>query len=58
MSASAALGRPAFIDDTFGLAVREEVHCRKCGLTTHQSSYTQYFYNTQVGGQAGGLYCD
>ena len=33
--------------------VREEVHCAACGKTTHQNAYTQYFYNTQVGGWAG-----
>lgn len=32
----------------FGLAVTEAVNCSKCGDTTHQSQYTQYFYNTQV----------
>lgn len=38
------------VDDVFGLTVTEAVNCQKCGQTTHQSCYTQYFYNTQVGG--------
>ena len=41
--------RPVGIDAIFGLTVREEVHCSQCRKTTHQTSYTQYFYNSQVG---------
>jgi len=37
---------------TFGLEVREEVHCPACSKSTHHSSYEQFFYNTQV--RAGG----
>ena len=39
----------AAVDAFFGLQVAEEVHCGACGKVTHQTSYTQYFYNTQVG---------
>ena len=49
MEAAAGLDRPAGIEPTFGLSVREEVHCPSCGKATHQASYTQYFYNTQAG---------
>ena len=48
MEVAGGLGRPSGIDATFGLVVREEVHCHRCGKVTHQSSYTQYFHNTQV----------
>jgi hypothetical protein len=54
IEAAAAVDRPACIDATFGLAVGEEVHCSACGKTTQQCSYTQYFYNTQVGRGLGG----
>ena len=30
--------------------VWEGVHCAACSKTTHQNSYTQYFYNTQASG--------
>ena len=33
----------------FGLRVQEYVYCESCVLDTHKHSYTQYFYNTQVG---------
>ena len=33
----------------FGLPVREYVRCSSCGKSTHENSYTQHFYNTQVG---------
>jgi hypothetical protein len=51
-----ALARRAelVVDDVFGLAVTEAVNCHKCGETTHQSCYVQYFYNTQVGGAGVG----
>ena len=39
----------AAVDAAFGLRVAEAVHCGACGRVTHQTSYTQYFYNTQVG---------
>jgi hypothetical protein len=38
------------LDAAFGLTVHEYVHCAACDLNTHDSRYTQYFYNTQVGG--------
>jgi hypothetical protein len=40
----------AGVEALFGSALREEVHCADCGRTTQQSAYTQYFFNTQVGG--------
>ena len=40
----------AAVDATFGLSVSEQVQCSSCRKVTQQSSYTQYFYNTQVGG--------
>ena len=55
MEVEGQLGRPSQLVDAVGLDVREEVHCGQCGKSTHQASYTQYFYNTQVGGRAGGL---
>ncbi|KAL4450742.1 hypothetical protein ABPG77_001098 [Micractinium sp. CCAP 211/92] len=48
MEVAAGRGRPAGIEPTFGLSVREEVHCPSCSKATHQTSYTQYFYNTQA----------
>lgn len=48
MDLDSRLGQPRSIDCTFGLAMREEVHCSACGKTTQQCSYTQYFYNTQA----------
>jgi hypothetical protein len=36
------------VDSVFGLAVREAVQCGRCQRTTQQSSYTQFFFNTQV----------
>ncbi|KAL4433799.1 hypothetical protein ABPG75_000240 [Micractinium tetrahymenae] len=48
MEAASQMGLPAGIKPTFGLSVREEVHCSHCGKDTHQTSYTQYFYNTQA----------
>ena len=38
----------AAVDATFGLSVSEHVQCSSCRKVTQQSSYTQYFYNTQV----------
>ena len=38
----------ADLDAIFGLAVHEYVHCSACQLSSHDSHYTQYFYNTQV----------
>lgn len=38
------------LDSVVGLAVREYVWCAGCALATHSTRYTQYFYNTQVGG--------
>ena len=52
MELDSRLARPVSIAATFGLAVREEVHCSACGKTTQQCSYMQYFYNTQA--RAGG----
>ncbi|PRW57916.1 ubiquitin carboxyl-terminal hydrolase [Chlorella sorokiniana] len=48
MEAEGPSGRANELAATFGLAVREEVHCAACGKTTHQNAYTQYFYNTQA----------
>ncbi|KAL4433796.1 hypothetical protein ABPG75_000237 [Micractinium tetrahymenae] len=48
IEAASQMGLPAGIEPTFGLSVREEVHCSHCGKDTHQTSYTQYFYNTQA----------
>ena len=48
MEAAARLQLPADIDAIFGLPVREAVTCHRCTKTTHQTSYTQYFHNTQV----------
>ncbi len=42
-------GLAAGVDAVFGLGVREAVDCSACHKTTHQTSYTQHFYNTQVG---------
>lgn len=53
MEAEARLGLPSQLISAVGLEVREEVHCGQCGKATHQASYTQYFYNTQVGGWLG-----
>ena len=53
MEAEGGLVRPSQLIGTVGLEVREEVHCGQCGKATHQASYTQYFYNTQVGGCVG-----
>ncbi len=39
----------AALAGVFGLRVREYVYCTKCDLHSHISSYSQYFYNTQVG---------
>ena len=62
MEAEARLGLPSQLISTVGLEVREEVHCGQCGKATHQASYTQYFYNTQVGrwreGEGGRSGCD
>ncbi|KAL4450739.1 hypothetical protein ABPG77_001095 [Micractinium sp. CCAP 211/92] len=41
---------PTELQLTFGLAVREEVHCGSCGKTTHQAAYEQFFYTTQATG--------
>ena len=38
----------AAVDATFGLSVSEHVQCSACCKVTQQSSYTQFFYNTQV----------
>ena len=43
-----AQGLDPVVDRVFGLAVTEAVNCHRCGQTTHQNQYTQYFYNTQV----------
>ena len=40
------------INSIFGLPLTEHVRCHSCGLTTQQSSYMQYFHNTQA--RAGG----
>lgn len=51
-SAAGKLGRGSArrgVDTLFGLAVRERVECARCGKSTHESSYLQYFYTTQVG---------
>jgi hypothetical protein len=40
------------LDAVFGLGVHEYVACSACHLETHSTRYTQYFYNTQVGGQS------
>lgn len=48
MEVAAGLDRLAGVDATFGLAVEESVHCRVCGKDSLQTSYTQYFYNTQA----------
>ena len=43
------------VNEIFGLPVSECVRCHKCGRTTHNSSYTQYFYNIQAcRGRGGG----
>ena len=47
--AAAEQGVPAGVDELFGLWTREAVDCRKCGKTTHQTSYVTCFYNTQAG---------
>lgn len=44
----------AAVDAIFGLSVSEHVQCSSCRKVTQQSSYTQYFYNTQVGGGVAG----
>lgn len=45
---------PTELQLTFGLAVREEVHCGSCGKTTHQAAYEQFFYTTQARERVGG----
>lgn len=51
----------AGLAEVFGVAVREYVYCQDCDLSSHETSYTQYFYNTQVGlclcAPAGTLIC-
>ena len=42
---SAAQGLPSQPDLIFGLPVAEALHCSACGVTSHQTSYTQYFFN-------------
>ena len=41
----------AALDDLFGLHEREAVVCTdpRCGKTSHQNAYVQYFFNTRVG---------
>ncbi|PSC67694.1 Inactive ubiquitin carboxyl-terminal hydrolase 54 isoform A [Micractinium conductrix] len=41
-------GAASAVNEIFGLPVSECVRCHKCGRTTHNSSYTQYFYNIQA----------
>jgi hypothetical protein len=45
------------LDAVFGLGVHEYVACSACRLETHSTRYTQYFYNTQVGGEARACVC-
>ncbi|KAI3434593.1 hypothetical protein D9Q98_002662 [Chlorella vulgaris] len=48
MEATAATGCLTSINTIFGLLVREEVACHRCGQVSHQSCYTQYFHHTQA----------
>ena len=50
-------GAAAVVDASFGLHVSESVHCSACKKVTHLSEYTQYFFNTQVGGVVGCIRC-
>ena len=43
-----AAGAPESVEFVFGLRISESVHCMACNLTTHRSSYTQFFFNAQV----------
>ena len=38
----------AAVHAVFGLPVAEHIACDACNKTTHESKYTQYFYNVQV----------